>query len=95
MTYLGRRHSPNLEIVRPHKDLRQTLPDISNVPLVKVLGLVQRRPRPGVQGGVDQALEAPGLLLLGQDCNVILEGIGHPLGLVPHVRDALVRVPVV
>lgn len=47
-----------------------------------------------LERGVDQAVQAPHLLLLGQHGDIVLEGVRNPLTLVPDARDALVRAPV-
>lgn len=91
--YLGRRHRPHLVVVRPHEDVGNTLAAYPQDPLVKVLGLGGGGA--GGQGGIDEPVHALHLVLLGQHRNVVLERIGHPLALVPHVRDALVVVPVI
>lgn len=93
-TYLSGRNGPNLEVVRTHEDLSQTLSHISDVPFIKVLGLVRGVAATGFQCGVNQAIQAFRLLLLGQYGDVVLERIGNPLALITDVRDALVRVPV-
>lgn len=60
------------------EDLIQAIPDIPDVPLVKVLGLVRRGADAGLKGSIDEVVEASGLLLRFQDGNVVLERVGHP-----------------
>ena len=92
-TYLGGRHSPHLVVVWPHEDVGNTLAACAQNPLVKVLGLGCSDA--GGHGGVNETINALDLVLLGQHRDVVLEGVGDPLALVPHVGDALVGVPVV
>ena len=63
--YLACRNSPDFEVIGAHEDLREPLSDVSDVPFVKVLGLVGRGASSCVERCVNQALHAPGLLLLG------------------------------
>lgn len=91
-SYLGGRHSPDLVVVRPHEDVRDTLADVAHDPLVKVLGLGGGHS--GVKGGVDHAIHTEDLVLLGKHGDVVLEGVGDPLALVADVGDTLVVVPV-
>lgn len=92
--HLGGGYGPNLEIVWTHEDLSKTLSHISNVPFVKILGLVRWVTGTGIQRCVDQALQAFCLLFFGQNGDIVLERIRYPLALVADVRDPLVRVPV-
>lgn len=64
-TYLGGGNSPDFEVVRTHEDLSQTLSHISDIPFVKVHGFVRGRADTGFQRGVNQAIQAFRLLLLG------------------------------
>ena len=93
VTYLGCRHSPDLEVVRSHEDVGDTLTAVPHDPLVKVLGL-------GVgdtvlESGIDQPVYALDLVVLGKHGDVVLERVGDPKALVAHVGDALVGVPVI
>lgn len=92
-TYLGGRHRPHLVVVRPHEDVGNTLAARAQNPLVKVLGLGCGDA--GGHGGIDEAVNALHLVLLRQHRDVVLEGVGDPLALVPDVRDALVSIPVI
>jgi hypothetical protein len=93
LTYACCWYSPDLEVVGPHEDIGNTLAGHAQNPLVKVLWL-------GVcdtalESRVDQTVHALDLVLLGQHRDVVLERVGHPEALVAHVRDTLVRVPVI
>jgi hypothetical protein len=92
-SYLGRGHSPNLVVVRPHEDIGNTLTAYPKNPLVEVFGLGGRDA--GVHGSVNEPVNALDLVLLGQHRDVVLEGVRDPKVLVPDVRDALVGVPVI
>jgi hypothetical protein len=65
------------------------------VPFVKVLGLVGGWADAGFKCCVNEIVQTLDLFLLGQNSDVILEGVRDPNALVPDVRDALVLVPVV
>lgn len=71
------------------EDLVQAVSHISNVPLVKVLGLVGRGASAGFESSIDEVVQAFYLLLLIQDGDVVLEWIGYPFALVANVRDSL------
>lgn len=51
--HLAWRHSPDLEVIRAHEDLVQSLADITGVPDVEVLGFVAGRTGASLQGRVD------------------------------------------
>ena len=91
-THLVSRHSPHIEVVRPHEDIRNSFPYIPHNPLVKVFGL-------GVCDSslhcrINHTLQALHLILLRQHGDVVLEWVRHPEVLVAHVGDTLVCVPV-
>ena len=91
--YLGGGHGPDLVVVGTHEDVGETLTVHTQDPLIEVLGL-------GVgdtdlQGGIDEVRETLGLILLGQDGDVVLEGVGDPEALVADVGDTLVGEPVI
>jgi hypothetical protein len=92
-TNLGSRDGPDLVVVGAHEDVGNTLAGVADDPLVKVLGL--RVGDAALEGGIDEAIHAGNLVLLGQHGNVVLEGVGDPEALVADVGDALVGVPVV
>ena len=91
-SYLGGGHSPNLVVVRPHENVRNALADVAHDPVIEVLGLVGGHA--GVESGIDHAVHAGDLVLLGKHGDVVLEGVGDPLALVADVGDTLVLVPV-
>ena len=82
-TYLGGGHSPDLEVVWSHEDVRNTLTNVAHDPLVEVLGLCSGHSR--VKGSVDHAFHASHLILLGKHGDVVLEGVGDPEALVADV----------
>ena len=91
--YLGGGHGPDLVVVGTHEDIGETLTVHTQDPLIEVLGL-------GVgdtdlEGGVDEVRETLGLVLLGQNGDVVLEGVGNPEALVTNVGDTLVGEPVI
>ena len=91
-THLGRRHGPDLEVVRSHEQIGDAGAHHANDPVVKILRLGAGDA--GLERGVDHAVHAPDLLVLGQHRDVVLERVRHPEPLAPHVRDALMRVPI-
>jgi hypothetical protein len=93
IVYLRSRHSPHLEIIRPHINIRNPLAEITHNPLIKVfwLGVCNA----GLERGVNQCLDAFHLVVFRERGDVVLEGERHPAALVAHVRYALVVVPVV
>ena len=91
-TYLARRHGPHLKVVWPSKDIRQGRSQIPHIPLVKVLRLSVGHA--GVQRSIDQGVDTLDLVVLGQNRDVVLEGVGHPETLVADIGDTLVGVPV-
>jgi hypothetical protein len=82
-SYLGGGHSPDLVVVRPHENVRNTLADVAQNPLIEVLGLGGGHAR--LEGGVDHAVHACDLVLLGEHGDVVLEGVGDPEALVADV----------
>lgn len=90
--YLCRRHSPHFVVVRPHEEIGDTLSHVADDPLVEILGLCVGNA--SLESGVNHAVQALYLLLLGQHGNVVLEGVRDPLLLAAHVGNALVSVPV-
>lgn len=93
VSYLGRRHSPNLEVVGSHEEVGDTDTHLANNPLIEVLGLGVGDT--SLKGSVDQAIDTADLLILGKHGDVVLEGVGNPLALAANVGDTLVGVPVV
>ena len=91
-TYLTWRHGPHLKVVRTSKDIREGCSQIPHIPLVKVLRLSVGHA--GVQRSIDQGVDTLDLVVLGQNRDVVLEGVGHPETLVADIRDTLVGVPV-
>ena len=92
-TYLGGGHSPDLVVVRSHEQVGQTSTHHADDPLVEVLGL--HVGDASLKGGIDHAINALDLLLLGKHGDVVLEGVGDPFVLATDVGDTLVAVPVV
>jgi hypothetical protein len=92
-TYLGSRHSPDLEVVGSHEKVGDTGTHHANNPLVEGLGLGAGDT--SLKSSVDHAINAPDLLLLGKHGDVVLERIGYPLALAANVGDTLVGVPVI
>lgn len=90
--HLGGGDSPHLVVVGAHEDVGDTLAGHANNPLVKVGGLGVGDA--ALESGVNEAVNALDLVLLGQDGDVVLEGVGDPELLVADVGDALVGVPV-
>lgn len=91
--YLGGRHSPDLVVVGPHEDIGKTLAVHTQDPLIEVLGL--RAGNASFQSGVNEIRQALGLVLLGKNRDVVLEGVGDPEALVANVGDTLVGEPVI
>lgn len=91
--YLGGGNGPDLEVIGSHKEVSQTNTHLAQNPLVKGLGLDVGDAR--LESGIDHALDAAHLLLLGKHGNVVLEGVGNPLALAADVGNPLVGVPVV
>lgn len=85
-------HGPDLEIVRAHEDVGNARPHRAQDPLVKRGRLLGRV---GLEGGVDQSVEALELVGFLEDGDVVLERVWDPSSLEADVRDALVGVPVV
>lgn len=92
-TYLLRRDSPDLEVVRTHEDISNTIAHHADNPLVKVLGL--NVGDAALKGCVNDAVNALDLVLLGEHGDVVLEGVGNPQLLVADIGDALVVEPIV
>lgn len=92
-THLSRRHSPDLEVIRAHEQIGNATPHHAENPLIEVLGLCVGHA--GFQGGIDHAIQAFDLVLLGQHGDVVLERVGHPEALAADIGNALVGVPVV
>ena len=91
--YLGGRDSPDLVVVGAHEDVGNTLAGHTHDPLVKVLELGVGHT--SLHGGVDEAVHALDLIILGQHGDVVLEGVGDPEAAVADVGDALVGEPVI
>lgn len=66
---------------------------LSHDPLVEVLGLLLGNG--ALQGSIDKTVNGGNLVLLGQNGDVVLEGVGDPEALVADVGDTLVVVPVI
>lgn len=92
-SYLCGGNGPDLVVVWAHKHIGNTLALHSQNPLVKVLGLGVGHTT--LHGRINETINGLDLVLLGQDGNVVLEGIGDPEALVANVGDALVSVPVI
>lgn len=92
-SYLCGGNGPDLVVVRAHKHIGNTLALHSQNPLVKVLGLGVGHT--ALHGRINETINGLDLVLLWQDGNVVLEGIGDPEALVANVGDALVSVPVI
>jgi hypothetical protein len=92
-TYLGGGHSPDLEVVGSHEKVGDTGTHHANNPLVK--GLRLGVGDTSLKSGVNHAIDALDLLLLGKHGNVVLERIGDPLALAANVGDTLVSVPII
>lgn len=92
-TYLGRRNSPDFKVVWAHENLRESLADVAQIPLVKVLGLVRSCAHTCLERGINQALQTLDLFLGLERGNVVLERIWHPFVIEAHVAHALVLVP--
>ena len=93
ITYLGRRNSPDLEVVGSHEDISNALAHAAQDPLVKVLRLGVGNT--GVQGSIDDSINALDLVILGQHGDVVLERVRNPEALVADVGDTLMRIPVI
>ncbi len=88
----GGRNSPDLEVVRTHEEISETLTHHTHDPLVErsrgILGAST------LLGSVDHALDALDLFLDGEDGDVVLVRVRDPDVLGANVRDTLVLVPV-
>lgn len=93
VSYLGGGNSPDLEVVWAHKKVSKTNTHLTENPLVKGLRLCVGDA--SLQSGVNHALNAANLLLLGKHGDVVLERVGYPLALAADVGNTLVSVPVV
>lgn len=91
--YLGGRNGPDLVVVGAHEHISNTLTLHSQNPLVKVLGLSVGDT--ALHGSVNEAINGLDLVFLGQDGDVVLEGVRNPEALVANVGDSLVSVPVI
>lgn len=91
--YLGSGNSPNLVVVRTHEHVGNASTHHTDNPLVEVLRLGVGNA--ALKSGVDEAVNALHLVLLGQNGNVVLEGIRDPDTLVADIGDTLVGVPVI
>ena len=91
-THLGRRHSPDLVVIGSHENIGKTSTHLTKNPLVKVLGLGGGCS--SLKSSIDQTIDTFDLVLLGENGNIVLEGVRHPLALYADVRDTLVVVPV-
>jgi hypothetical protein len=91
--YLGGGNSPDLVVVGAHEDIGDTSTHHADDPLVEVLGLVASDT--SADGSIDEAINTLDLVLLGEDGDVVLEGVGNPELLVADVGDTLVGVPVI
>lgn len=67
------------------EDLVQADSHVSDVPLVKVLGLVGRGASAGCESSINEVVQASCLLLLVQDGDVVLERIWYPFAMVADV----------
>ena len=76
MTYFGGWHSPDLEVVWPHKQIGDTNAHGSKNVLVKGPGFRAGYTR--LQRSVDHTAHTGHLFFLGQHGDVVLEGIGDP-----------------
>lgn len=92
-TYLSGGHSPDLEVVRSHEEVSDANTHVTKNPLVESLGF--RVGNTGFQSGINQAINALNLVLLGKHGDVVLERVGNPLALAAHIGDTLVVVPVI
>ena len=90
--YLGGGNGPDLVVVGSHEQVGNTSTHHADNPLIEVLGLGVGDT--GLKGGIDHAVNALHLLLLGKHGNVVLEGVGNPLLLAADVGDTLVGEPV-
>lgn len=91
-THLLGGHSPDLVVVGSHEEIGDTSTHHADNPLIEVLGL-------GVghavfNSGINHAVNALDLVLLGKHGDVVLEGVGNPEALHADVGDTLVLVPV-
>lgn len=91
--YLGGRYSPDLVVVGAHEEVGNTNAHHADNPLIEVLGLGVGHA--SLQSGIDHAVNAPDLLLLGKHGDVVLERVGNPFALATNVGDTLVGVPIV
>ena len=90
--HLGGGDGPDLVVVGTHEEVGNTNTHHADDPLVEVLGLVVGNT--GLESGIDHAVNALDLLVLGKHGDVVLEGVGDPFVLAANVRDTLVGVPV-
>lgn len=90
--HLGGGNGPDLVVVRTHEHVGNTLARHSHDPLIKVLGLGVGDA--ALESSIDETIYGLDLVLLGQDRDVVLEGVGHPNALVSDIGDTLVSVPV-
>jgi len=90
--HLGSGNGPDLVVVGTHEEVGNTDTHHADDPLVEVLGLLVGHA--SLQSGIDHAVNAPDLLLLGKHGDVVLEGVGDPFVLAANVGDTLVGVPV-
>ena len=92
-SYRGGGHGPDLVVVGPHEDVGNTLAAVAQDPLIEVLGLSVGYTV--LKSGIDHALNALDLILIGQHGDVVLERIGDPETLVAHIGNALMCVPII
>lgn len=92
-SYLGSGNGPDLVVVRAHEHISNTFALHSQNPLVKVLGLGVGDA--ALHGSVNKAIDSLDLILLGENRDVVLEGVWHPEALVANIGDSLVGVPVI
>lgn len=83
IAYISGGDSPDLEVVRSHENIGDTLTNVAQNPLVEVLGL-------GVgntvlDSSVDQTFQTGDLILLGQHGDIVLERVRDPEALVADV----------
>jgi len=67
------------------EDLIQTIPHISYIPLIEVLRLIGRVASAGFESSINEVVEAPHLLVVFQDGDVVLEWVWYPLAPEAHV----------
>lgn len=73
---MARGHGPHLEVIGSHENVRDFRSDIADVPLIEVLGLGVGDA--GIQGSIDQGVNALNLVVFREDGYIVLEGVGHP-----------------